>query len=147
MSHTTTIKSVKVTNLNAMERAVEALNAKHGLNLRVKRNSRVQLWFETKAAALVVDVPGVDRGLNVGFVGNEREGYVPVFDAHGGWIADKIGGGAELAQTADEHNVANIGMLMHAYAVETVREVAGASNAMVTESFDAATGQTVMQVV
>lgn len=146
MSHTTTIKTVKVTNVNAMERAVAQLNQKHGLNLKFQRGGSVQLWYEAKPCAFTVTIPGVRKGLNVGFQGTEAEGYTPLFDAHGGWIAEHIGGGKKLAKTDDERNLANIGMLMHAYAVEQVREVAGQANCMVGEEFNPATGEMVMQL-
>ena len=146
MSHTTTINAVKVTSIAAMERAVQALNQRHGLNLKLTRNGQCTLWYEKKQCAFVVDVPGVQRNLNVGFEGTEATGYSPVFDAHGGWIAAKIGGGQKLAKTAEEHQLSHIGALMHAYATEVVRDVAGVAGAAITEEFNPATGEMVMQL-
>lgn len=147
MSHTTKVNSVKITSIAALERAVQTLNNQKGLNLTVRRNAPCKLWYENRQCAVVVDVPGVQMGLNVGFEGNEQTGLTPIFDAHGGWIAKHIGGGKALAKTTEERQLANIGALMHAYAVEAVRDVAGASGAMITEEFNPATGETVMQLV
>ena len=147
MSHTTTVKSVKVTNVQAMRRAVEALNAAQGTNYVFTDNGHCQLWGTKKSCAFTITVPGVRMGLNVGFEGNEAEGYTPVFDAHGGWIAEHLGGGRSLAKTPDEINLSNIGKLMHQYSLEVVRTVAGEAGCMLTEQFNAETGQTVVQLV
>lgn len=146
MSHTTTIKSVKVTDIPALERAVEHLNRTEGLGLRIRHHASCTLWFEQRPCRVVIDVPGVSRGLNVGFEGSEATGLTPVMDTHGGWIAKKLGAGASIAQTAEERNLAAIGKLMHAYAVETVRSVARNTNAMITEQFNAETGEMVLQL-
>jgi hypothetical protein len=146
MSHTTSVKTVKVTDIRAMEAAVQHMNETKGTNLKMVMGGEVQLWFEKQKCAFVINVPGVQRNLNVGFQGNEAEGYSPVFDSHGGWIAKYIGGGKDMAKTQDEHNLANIGGLMHAYAVQSVRNVASSAGSQIDLTYNNATGETVMLV-
>lgn len=147
MSHTTRINSVKITNVNAMRRAVQRLNNAKGLNLEfVDKNAKAKVWERSIPVAFAVNIPGVQMGLNVGFEGDPQKGYTPVYDYHGGWIGQKIGGGHDIAETPEEQRLAHIGGLMQAYAHEVALEVAGQANAMVDETFNAETGEVVLLV-
>ena len=144
MSHTTTVKSIKVTDLAVLERAVTRLAQQKGVDLRFERDSQCRLWFNSPVMPAVVKVPGCK--FDVGFKANEDGTYSPQFDAHGGWLYPYTGGGAEIAETSDEKKLSMIGGLMQAYAIEAVNNVAGNSNAMVQENWNSDTGEMVMLV-
>lgn len=144
MSHTTRVSNVKITDIAAAKAAVETLNRDHNLGLTFTQPAQVRLWSEERAVAFAIGVPGTR--FNVGFEGNEQDGYSPIFDAHGGELSRVIGGGQHLAKTVEERNLSNIGKFMHAYGVEAVRNVAQTAGAMMQETFNPQTGETVMQL-
>lgn len=146
MSHTTTVKSVIIKDLNALEQAVHSINKLEGMSLSFRRNGKVRLWSESRDVAASIDIPGVGQGLNVGFEGNQKIGYTPIFDAHGGWIAEYLGAGQHIAKTTEEKNLSNIGKLMQAYAAEVVRGEAMDLGLLVEEDFDPETGQVVLNI-
>jgi len=144
MSHTTRINTVRITSMAAAQEAVVKLNDEKGLNLSFQEGGSVQLWGHTKKCAFTINVPGCQ--FNLGFEAHDDGTYTPVFDAHGGWLAQHIGGGKELAKTPQERTMANIGGFLQQYGRSAALEVARQSNAMVTETYDEVSGGYILQV-
>lgn len=144
MSHTTVVKDVRVHDLNHLRTAVENLNTSQSLGLTYEDGGMVNLWSTKRNVAANVRVPGTR--FNVGFAAAEDgNGYVPVFDAHGGEIYRVLGQGREIAQTAEERNLSNIGKLMQAHTLAALTSAAMMQGATVSMSEPVA-GQYVLQV-
>ena len=126
ISHTSRVADVRVQDIEALKSAVQDL-AKQGLPVRLEENGTCRLWSQAPRMPYVVKV-GNTSGPNRFDVGFEKAkdgvGYVPVFDAHGGWLGQVLGQGQDIAKTHEERLLSNIGKLMQSYTVHALQNEA-----------------------
>ena len=89
MSHTTTIHSVKVTDIRALENAVRDLQNK-GVNIDLVRDQAPRMYYRDQHGKCdyVVKLSG---NYDVGFVKQEDGSYSPVFDEWNHDVANSLG--------------------------------------------------------
>ena len=132
ISHTTRVKAVKVTDIDALRAAVDTLARERNVKITLEENTGARLWSTEPKFPYVVKVK--DCRFDVGFERGEDGSYTPVFDAHGGYLAQFVGGGQKLAKTPEEQMLSNIGGLMQAYTREVLTRTAQMQGALVTTS-------------
>lgn len=115
MSHTTTVRTVALTNPAAIEAAVATL-ASQGVNVVLKTNAKPRMYYRDQHGVCdyVLHLP--DCPYDVGLERQADGSYVPVFDEFGGSVAAHLGAthpvkGAHPAERA-------IGRFSQEYAVQ-----------------------------
>lgn len=115
MSHTTTIKTVKITNVQALHKAVAELKAK-GVNCELVENARPRMYYDHQQVLCpyVLKLPGTKY--DVGFEKQEDGSFAPIFDEYQGYVSSQIGAKCALPKTAEGRSQHAIGQLMQGYA-------------------------------
>lgn len=132
MSHTATIDTIKIVDINALRKACDELRRTHGVDLTVKDNHKPRAWYE--------DQEGMSEPANVCIVLNDSKYDVGIYKkADGTYEArcDFYSGDIERALGADvkgmgslskeQRTQAKLGKLYQLYAVNA------AENAIVRE--------------
>lgn len=132
MSHTTTIKKTLITDIKALEKAVEQLN-KEGVSCSLVKNGKPRMYYPDQlkkdtgkeTAPYVVKLHG--GKYDVAFTATEDgKAYAPVFDEWGGHVGGQLGAACALPTDADGRTQHQIGRLMQAYAVHAAKRAAQA---------------------
>lgn len=115
MSHTTTLKSLVIRDVDAIKSAVADLQKK-GVKCRLVENERPRMYYATqhKECAYVLKLD--DSAYDVGFDRQPDGTYTPVFDEWRGYVANAIGAAGANAKTAEERALAAIGQFSQGYA-------------------------------
>lgn len=116
MSHTTTVGNVKLTNITAIEAAVDALKSQ-GVNIVLKRNAVPRMYYNNQhgACEYVLSLPTAKY--DVGLEKQKDGSYVPIFDEFSGYVAQVLG--VKTKGKGDARNA--IGKFLQQYAVEAAR--------------------------
>lgn len=137
MSHTTTLRGIKMTDAHAIEQAVADLKAK-GISISLLKNAKPRMYYAHQAAEVgncdyVLKLPG---RYDVGFKKDAKTGeYVVFMDTWGGDIKNAIGAACPLSQDqydrAGEHA---IGQFTQRYGVNAAKNEARNNGLFVTET-------------
>jgi len=115
LSHTTTVRSVKITDINALQLAITQLKAE-GVNIDLLQNAVPRMYYNNQHGKCAYVVKLHNSPYDVGLELQADGSYIPVFDEFSGHVAKQIGAkraikrGEETAQHA-------LGNLLQKYAV------------------------------
>ena len=121
MSHTTTLKTIKIVDIEALEDAVSFL-AKEGVRVSFHKNTRPRMYYERQQVMCdyVVKIAGCPY--DVGFEKQADGSYAPIFDAWDGHIRQAIGAASGiLGASVEEETMLNISRLVDLYGVHAAR--------------------------
>ena len=113
MSHTTTIKSVPITDIAALQAAVAELKAK-GVNLELIQDAVPRMYFADQHGKCDYVVQLNDSRYDVGFAKQPDGTYLPVLDTWAGEVRRNIGARCPLNDYADQ-GLHAVGQLMQLY--------------------------------
>lgn len=129
MSHTATVKSIKIQSLTALRAAVAELSAS-GIRISLAENTTPRGYFSNQAgmgqAPLVIRL--ADAPYDIGLYESEGGGYEARTDFYAGHIEKVLGGRATSDATRDQ---ARMGKLFQMYGVHAATEAARKKGHMV----------------
>lgn len=130
MSHTTTIKSVKITDINALRAAVADLQAQ-GVKCSLKENVRPRMYYGNQhgVCPFVLHLEG--SRYDVGFDKQKDGSYVPVFDEWQGHVGGQIGATCPMPNSPEGRAQHAIGRMLQGYAKHAAMNAALAQGYMV----------------
>lgn len=132
MSHTSEIKSVVFTDIDALQAAVAELN-KSGVRCSLLKDATPRAFYENQQG--MEKAPYVlrlsDAKYDVGFYQNDTGGYVARTDLWGGSVASVLGVKAQNGEPAAQ---AALGKLYQSYAVNAAVRQAARQGYKVTRS-------------
>jgi hypothetical protein len=116
MSHTTAIKTVAITDIQALKQAVAKMKAS-GVNCELVEKQKPRMYYSNQHGVCdyVLKLPNCKY--DVGFDKQEDGSYAPVFDEWAGEVKGQIGCNCPTENSADKA-ATHIGALMQGYAVE-----------------------------
>lgn len=115
MSHTTTVKSVKITDINALQLAIQQLKAE-GVRVDLLQNAKPRMYYQNQHGNSAYVIKLHDGQYDVGLDLQADGSYVPVFDEHAGYVAKYLG--AKRARKQGEESAQHaLGNLLQKYAV------------------------------
>lgn len=114
MSHTTTIGSVKITDIKAMEKAVADLKAE-GINCELVQNQKPRMYYKDQGQVCDYVLKLNDSQYDVGFVKQEDGSYAPTFDEWNNYVGSQIGAACPLPDTREGRAQHQIGKFMQGY--------------------------------
>ena len=124
MSHTTAIKSVKITDLAAMRQAVTKLQ-QSGINCELKQNVIPRMYYKNQHGKCEYVLALPDCLYDVGFDKQEDGTYLPVFDEWAGEVKNQIGASCSI-ENRDDRSLQAIGQFLQQYSVEAAVNAAQA---------------------
>lgn len=114
MSHTTTIRGMRITSGAAIRAAVAELQ-RQGAQVSLVENAKPRMYYQNQHGdcAFVIKLPGrYDLGLDKQTDGS----YAPVFDAWNGEISNTLGASCPLPSSAEGRAQHTIGKFLQGYA-------------------------------
>jgi len=140
MSHTTTLKTVVIRDVAALQRTVAELKAK-GVNCDLVENQRPRMYYAKQHGESAYVLKLHDAPYDVGFDLQADGSYAPVFDEWADHVANQIGAGkgCGLAKPGTPEGRAQwaIGQFMQGYAKNAAINAATAQGFMVeSTSYD-----------
>lgn len=115
MSHTTTLKSVKIQDVAAMRAAVAELKAK-GIDCDLLENAKPRMYYATQHGTCDYVLKLNKSPYDVGFDKQADGSFVPVFDEWQQKVAGQIGATCPMPGTAEGRVQHQIGQFVQAYA-------------------------------
>lgn len=133
MSHTTSVKSVKITDIEALKKAVQNL-AEQGRQVTLVENAVPRMYYKDQHGKCdyVLKLGGI---YDVGLEKQKDGSYVPVFDEWGGHVANVLGTKKKVPAGTNKAEVA-IGALMSEYALEATRNYAYSQGLLIDSIFE-----------
>lgn len=133
MSHTSSIASVPITDINVLRAAIEEL-ARNGMSIRLETGGTPRAYFNNQAgmgkAAYVVRIPQAD--FDIGLYPIEGgKGYEARTDFFGGSVERCLGGTPTNAKDSQNLIQAKLGKLYQMYGVHQATKAAQAKGYMV----------------
>ena len=89
MSHTTTLKGVKITSVSALRAAVAALREK-GRNIELVENAKPRMYYDNQEGNCPFVLKLKDARYDVGLRMAEDGSYTPVLDTWGGHVSREL---------------------------------------------------------
>lgn len=122
MSHTTTLKSVAISDVEALQQAVDFLVA-NGLNASLVENAKPRMYYANQYGVCDYVLRLNDCVYDVGFAKQADGTYAPVFDSWGGHIQKQIGNPSScpVPKTEEERQAAAVASLLNAYGVHAAK--------------------------
>lgn len=99
MSHTTSVKTVQYTDVDAIREAVKSLQAK-GLKITLLENAKPRMYYENQEGKCDFVIRCDNGQYDVGLKLQADGSYLPVFDEWGGHIANVLGTSRNSAEEA-----------------------------------------------
>lgn len=130
MSHTTTIRGVKITDIAALRSAVAELQAQ-GVNCTLMENTKPRMYYANQHGVCPYVLRLDNSPYDVGFDQQEDGSYVPVFDEWAGKVRGQIGATCPLPNTEEGRAQHAIGRLMQGYAKHAAMNAALAQGYMI----------------
>jgi hypothetical protein len=121
MSHTTSLRTLKIVDIAALEEAVQYLN-ENGAKLEFLKNARPRMYYERQQELcdFVVKVHG--SRYDVGFKKGEDGTYYPIFDAWQGDLRAQIGAPSNVyGENVEEEQMLNISKLIDLYGIHAAK--------------------------
>lgn len=119
MSHTTTLKGIKIVDIAALEEAVEYIANVEGKKVSLLRNTRPRMYSREQEVMCdyVVKLPGP---YDVGFERQSDGSYAPLFDSYLGHVRAAIGAPTGITDK-NNPNLLNISKLVDLYGVHAAQ--------------------------
>lgn len=144
MSHVTTLKGIKFTDVQAIRQAVQEL-AQKGININLKENMkpRVHGFDAAPTCEFVVCLPSCDY--DVGLKLNKEGEYEPVLDTYQNEVGSQIAGQCPVPPEYARRALHQMGQFGAAYQKQAAIIQAGNEGYIFDgESFNAETGETTL---
>lgn len=130
MSHTSSVKSIIISNVDALRAAVEELNAS-GIRCSLKENASPRAFYQNQAglgkADYVLELK--DSRYDVGFYKSPNGGYEVRTDFWGKDVESKLGAQASAPDKGDQ---ARLGRLFQTYGIHAAMQEARKKGLMAT---------------
>ncbi len=122
MSHTSTIKGIKITEVSALRKAVNEL-AKSGMKIELKENATPRAYFSNQAGMGKADfvVYLADAKYDIGLYKQADGTYEPRTDFFGGSVEKLLGAQASKKENTEQ---AKLGKLIQLYGIHAATEKA-----------------------
>lgn len=122
MSHTTTLKSVAISDTKALQDAVEFLKQR-GLEADLLQNAKPRMYYSDQYGVCDYVLRLKNSPYDIGFAKQADGTYAPVFDSWAGHLQKQIGNPASCAipTTAEEREAAAVASLLNAYGVHAAK--------------------------
>lgn len=144
MSHTTSIKAVKIQSISALRSAIAEMSAA-GTPLTLTENAKPRAYSSNQAgmgmAEYVIGVPGA--AYDIGLYKQPDGSYETRTDFWGGSIEKVLGG---TATTPERREQARMGKLFQMYGVHAATEAARKKGHSVRRIVDQATGKITLEL-
>lgn len=123
MSHTTSIKAVKIQSISALRSAVQELNDRHGIKCTLVENAKPRAYFTEQAgmgvAPFVLQL--TDCKYDIGFYADPKGGFEARTDFWSGHVEKVLG--VEACSTTGKEQ-AKLGKMFQAYGIHAAMEQA-----------------------
>ena len=122
MSHTTTLKSVAINDVTALQEAVEFLKER-GLQAELLQNVVPRMYYANQYGKCDYVLRLTNSPYDIGFSKQKDGSYEPVFDSWAGHLQKQIGNPAscKVPTTAEEREAAAVASLLNAYGVHAAK--------------------------
>lgn len=122
MSHTTTLKSVSISDTVALQEAVDFLKAR-GLDAELVQNVKPRMYYDNQYGVCDYVLRLKNSPYDIGFSKQEDGTYAPVFDSWGQHLQKQIGNpsSCKIPTTAEEREAAAVASLLNAYGVHAAK--------------------------
>lgn len=123
MSHTSVLKTIKITNISALQQAVEYLQ-NQGVNCSLVENAKPRMYYDNQHGKCDYVLKLTDCVYDVGFDKQADGSYAPVFDSWGQHLQKQIGmpTSCPIPKTQEEQQAAAISRLLDCYAIHAAKE-------------------------
>lgn len=122
MSHTTTLKTVKIVDIDALQRAVNYLAEEEKVNISLVKNARPRMYSRDQEVMCDYVVKLPKSRYDVGFQKQKDGSYVPIFDTYLNSIRNQIGAAQTVeADTPEEIAMLSVSRLVDVYAIMAVK--------------------------
>lgn len=122
MSHTTTLKTIKIDDIAALEEAVEFLKQR-GLKASLIKDAKPRMYYNNQYGICDYVLRLDNSPYDVGFSKQKDGSYAPVFDSWAGHLQRQIGNPStcKVPTTAEEREAAAVASLLNAYGVHAAK--------------------------
>lgn len=122
MSHTTTLKGIKISDPIALQEAVEFLRER-GLNAELIENAVPRMYYANQYGKCDYVLRLANSPYDIGFAKQEDGSYAPVFDSWAGHLQKQIGNpsSCKVPTTAEEREAAAVASLLNSYGVHAAK--------------------------
>ena len=122
MSHTTTVRSVKITEIDALRQAIAEIAAE-GIAVELVENAVPRMYYGNQHGKCDYVIKLKNSQYDVGLERQRDGSFVPVFDEYAGHIAKQLG--AKRSRRGNENSAEHaIGNLLQKYAVNAAKNAA-----------------------
>jgi hypothetical protein len=144
MSHTTSIKGIKIVNIDALRLAVSDLAAS-GKKVELVENATPRAYFDNQEGMGVADyvIKLADAKYDIGLYKQQDGTYEPRTDFWGHSVEGVLGAKATDKQYTEQ---ARLGLLFQAYAVNAAEQQARMEGKMTMRQSDPETGRVTLVV-
>lgn len=141
MSHTTVIKSVKMTSVTALQAAVLRLQER-GITCTLEEGGRPRMYYNHQEVECDYVLRLPRSKYDVGFAKQADGSYAPIFDEYAGHIAGQLKNpSCPLPKTAEDASMACISLLTQEYGRAAMIETATVDNFYLAEETQHADGE------
>lgn len=135
MSHTTTLRGIKIRDSYAIAGAVDALRAK-GIKCRLALNAKPRMYYHNQHGECEYVLVLEDSKYDVGFKLETDGTYTPVFDEWNGYVASQLSNKAcKIPTTTEERAAHAIGQFLQNYTkCATINAAASQGMSLVEET-------------
>lgn len=122
MSHTTTLKSVAINDVAALQDAVNFLKER-GLEADLLENVKPRMYYDNQYGVCDYVLRLKNSPYDIGFAKQKDGSYAPVFDSWAGHLQRQIGNPdtCKIPTTPEEREAAAVASLLNAYGVHAAK--------------------------
>jgi hypothetical protein len=122
MSHTTTLKGIKIQNTEALKESVQFLQ-QQGVKCELLENATPRMYYNNQHGKCDFVLKLADSPYDVGFDKQADGSYVPVYDSWGGHIQKAIGSptSCPVPKTAEEKAATTVARLLDCYSIHAAK--------------------------
>ena len=123
MSHTTTLKTIQIKSVAALQEAVEFLSSQ-GINCELQQNVVPRMYYDNQVGKCDYVLKLRDCAYDVGFQKQDDGSYLPVYDSWAGHLQNVIGSPTtcEIPTTEEGRQAASVARLLDCYAVHAAKK-------------------------
>lgn len=122
MSHTTTLKSVNINDIRALQEAVNFLKER-GLQAELVENAVPRMYYGNQYGKCDYVLRLTNSPYDIGFAKQADGSYAPVFDSWAGHLQKQIGNpsSCKVPTSQEEREAAAVASLLNAYGVHAAK--------------------------
>lgn len=139
MSHTTTLKSIAIKDIDALQSAAAEMQ-EAGVNCSLVANAKPRMYYANQHGNCAYVLKLEDAPYDVGFEAQEDGSYAPVFDEWQNRVHNQIGASCPMPDSPEGRTQRQIGRFLQSYAKHAAINSACASGYMVESTSTDAEG-------